>query len=61
MRHILCATGKPPDHLLNAGLYTEQFFNAKYTGLEPPLWRFMVTLFGVHLGVHSILVIALGF
>ncbi|XP_038571109.1 homeodomain-interacting protein kinase 1-like [Micropterus salmoides] len=44
MRHILCATGKPPDHLLNAGLYTEQFFNAKYTGLEPPLWRFMSTV-----------------
>ncbi|XP_044055454.1 homeodomain-interacting protein kinase 3-like isoform X2 [Siniperca chuatsi] len=44
MRHILYTIGKPPDHLLNAGLYTEQFFRANYTGLEPPQWRFMSKL-----------------
>ncbi|XP_042362988.1 dual specificity tyrosine-phosphorylation-regulated kinase 1A-like [Plectropomus leopardus] len=36
MRHIFYTIGKPPDHLLNAGRFTRQFFKEQY----PRQWRF---------------------
>lgn len=51
MRHIVYTVGYPPDLLLNAGLYTQQFFKAKYSKVEPHTWRFKVRLFGRHLAV----------
>ncbi|XP_031176160.1 homeodomain-interacting protein kinase 1-like isoform X1 [Sander lucioperca] len=44
MRHIYLTVGKAPDHLLNAGMYTRQYFRPNYHILEPPFWTFMSSL-----------------
>ncbi|XP_061923151.1 homeodomain-interacting protein kinase 2-like isoform X2 [Entelurus aequoreus] len=43
MRHILRIIGKPPNHLLNTGAYTKQFFqhySARSEQKKPDLWIF---------------------
>ncbi len=39
MRHISNTIGKPPDHLLAAGLYSKKYYRLKHAGQEPPKWK----------------------
>ncbi|XP_051912188.1 homeodomain-interacting protein kinase 2-like [Hippocampus zosterae] len=48
MRHILRVIGKPPDHLLNTGVYTKQYFRhylAKNGKKTENLWMFKSKLY----------------
>ncbi|XP_034746647.1 homeodomain-interacting protein kinase 1-like [Etheostoma cragini] len=44
MRHINLIVGKAPDHILNDGMYTRQYFRPNYHILKPPFWTFMSSL-----------------
>ncbi|XP_042246975.1 homeodomain-interacting protein kinase 2-like isoform X1 [Thunnus maccoyii] len=48
MRHMVYTVGKPPDHLLSAGLYSFKYFNAMYLGQTPIQWRFKSSLEARH-------------
>ncbi|XP_077565986.1 homeodomain-interacting protein kinase 1-like [Stigmatopora nigra] len=48
MRHILHVIGKPPNRLLNTGMYTKQYFQHFYANCEkrkPTLWMFKSALY----------------
>ncbi|KAI3368507.1 hypothetical protein L3Q82_025516, partial [Scortum barcoo] len=47
MRHIVNTIGKPPDHVMDTGLYSKKFFCKQRRGLDAPTWRFMVRYMGV--------------
>ncbi|KAL3047129.1 hypothetical protein OYC64_021370 [Pagothenia borchgrevinki] len=46
LRHIILGIGEPPSHLLNAGMFTNEFFCATMREEEPPVWRFKTPLEG---------------
>ncbi|XP_061617198.1 homeodomain-interacting protein kinase 2-like [Phyllopteryx taeniolatus] len=48
MRHILRVIGKPPNHLLNTGIHTKQYFQhyiARCEKRTPTLWMFKSKLY----------------
>ncbi|XP_034002050.1 homeodomain-interacting protein kinase 1-like [Trematomus bernacchii] len=40
LRHIILGIGEPPSHLLNAGMFTHEYFCATFREEGPPVWRF---------------------
>ena len=42
MRHMIYTVGNPSDNVLNAGLYSRQYFDANYSDNIP--WKFKVIL-----------------
>ncbi|KAK1875516.1 Homeodomain-interacting protein kinase 2 [Dissostichus eleginoides] len=40
LRHIILGIGAPPSHLLNAGMFTHEYFCATFREEGPPVWRF---------------------